>query len=185
MEQNSYSYLSPKCMVVKAPDKGGHAVIACGPIATGELIAVWSGRMVTGAELQTLAPEYRQHSVQVEEELFLTSLTPDEDADYINHCCEPNAGLSGQIALVAMRLIAPGEEITFDYAMSDGSGYDEFHCACGTDSCRGPVTGDDWRLPMLWRRYNGYFSPYLQRRIARLQQEQAAEMNCAPLLAIA
>jgi hypothetical protein len=73
-----------------------------------------------------------------------------------------------------MRDIGPGEEITFDYAMSDGSGYDEFACACGAATCRGRVTGEDWRLPALWRRYEGYFSPYLQRRIDTLRREQAA-----------
>jgi SET domain-containing protein len=173
MEQNSYSYLSSKCLVVKAPEKGGYAVLACEPIAAGELVAVWSGRIVTTEELERLEPAFRQHSVQVEDGLFLTSLTPNEGADYINHCCDPNVGLSGQIALLAMRAIAPGEEITFDYAMTDGSPYDEFPCACGAALCRGRVTGEDWRLPALWQRYDGYFSPYLQRRIAALQQEQA------------
>ena len=175
MGHNSQSYLSPKCLVVKAPQKGGHAVLAREPITAGELIAVWSGRIVAAEELKNLEPIFRQHSVQVEEGLFLTSLAPDEAADYINHCCDPNVGLCGQIALQAIRDIGPGEEITFDYAMSDGSGYDEFACACGAATCRGRVTGDDWRLPALWRRYDGYFSPYLQRRIAALQRQQAAE----------
>jgi hypothetical protein len=169
MDQSSSAYLSPKCMVVKAPEKGGHAVIACQPLDKGELIAVWSGRIVDDDALKELPAALRQHSVQVEEGLFLTSLKPDEAPDYINHCCDPNAGLSGQIAVVAMRPIAPGEEITFDYAMSDGSGYDEFSCACGASTCRRRVTGEDWRLAELWRRYDGYFSPYLQRRIAALR----------------
>jgi len=173
MGQRLTSYLSPKCVVLKAPEKGGHAVFAREPIAATELIAVWSGRVVMSAELETLTPELRQHSVQVEEGLFLTSLSPDEAPDYINHCCDPNAGLSGQIALIAMRPIPAGEEITFDYAMSDGSPYDEFACACGAVTCRGRVTGEDWRLPALWRRYDGFFSPYLQRRIARLQEQRA------------
>ena len=32
--------------------------------------------------------------------------------------------------------------------------------------------GDNWQLPELWAKYAGYFSPYLQRRIDRLAQEQ-------------
>ena len=48
-------------------------------------------------------------------------------ADWVNHSCEPNCGLSGQIALVALRRLEPGEEVCFDYAMSDGSPYDQFH----------------------------------------------------------
>ena len=42
-------------------------------------------------------------------------------ARFMNHSCEPNAGLSGQVVLVAMRDIRDGEEILYDYAMSDGS----------------------------------------------------------------
>lgn len=142
-------------------------MIAEAPIAKGELIAVWSGRLVSTDELKTLPEEFRRHSVQVEETLYMTSLTPDEPADYINHSCDPNSGLSGQVAIVALRDIVPGEEITLDYAMCDGSPYDEFECHCKSPNCRGRVTGEDWRLPALWTRYQGHFSPCLQRRIDR------------------
>jgi hypothetical protein len=77
--------------------------------------------------------------------------------------------LSGQLALVAMRAIQPGEEVSFDYAMCDGSVYDEFLCECGAPNCRGRVAGDDWRNPALWDKYAGYFAPYLQRRIDALR----------------
>jgi hypothetical protein len=93
-----------------------------------------------------------------------------ETADFLNHCCEPNAGMSGQLALVALRDIAPGEEVCLDYAMTDGSPYDEFPCACGAAQCRGWVTGSDWMRPELWKRYGNHFSPYLLRRIDRLKK---------------
>lgn len=169
-EQSSSSYLSPKCYVAHASEKGGRAVFAAEAIEPGELIAVWSGRLVTLAQFEKLPLEFRRHTVQVEEGLYLTSLAPDEAPDYVNHSCDPNAGLSGQIALVAMKAIAAGAEITFDYAMSDGSAYDEFPCACGAVTCRRRVTGEDWRQPALWARYEGFFSPYLQRRIDRLRK---------------
>lgn len=82
---------------------------------------------------------------------------------------QSNAGLSGQTGLVAIRAIQPGEEICYDYAMSDGSPYDEFRCKCGAVDCRARVTGNDWALPHLQRRYAGYFTPYLQRRIDELR----------------
>ena len=37
--------------------------------------------------------------------------------------------MRGNVMVVAMRDIAVGEELTYDYAMSDGSDYDEFECA--------------------------------------------------------
>ena len=68
--------------------------------------------------------------------------------------------------LVARRDIAPGEEICFDYAMSDTDPYDEFLCACGMEGCRGLITGADWKRPELQVRYRGWFSAYIDRKIA-------------------
>jgi hypothetical protein len=151
---------------------GGKAVFARSVIDSGELIAVWTGRIVSTDELDELPEDIRRHTVQVEEGLYLASHGPDEGPDFINHSCEPNAGLEGQIAIVALRRILPGEEVTIDYAMCDGSPYDEFDCACGSPICRGRVTGDDWRNPVLWERYAGHFSPYLERRIKALQRRR-------------
>jgi hypothetical protein len=53
--------------------------------------------------------------------------------------------------------------------MSDSTPYDEFECACDAPNCRGIFSGDDWRSPDLWLRYEGYFSPYLQRKINYLR----------------
>ncbi len=169
MSEPAHSHLSPKCAVLPVPDRGGHTVVATEPIAKGELIVVWSGTLVDSTLLSTLPPSVRRYSLQVEEQHYLVSLTDCEAADYVNHSCAPNSGLSGQIALVAMRDIHVGEEITYDYAMSDGSNYDQFECGCGAAHCRGRVTGEDWRRAELWERYEGYFSPYLQRRIRALE----------------
>ncbi len=168
------SYLSPKLEVRPHSDKGGMGVFAVEPLIANELIAVWSGRIHTYQELSQLSITKQQHSLQVEEGLYLTTDAEDEPADYINHSCNPNAGLDGQIVLRAMRAIVPGEEICYDYAMSDGSDYDEFECTCGTPDCRQKITGEDWRRPDLQKKYAGWFSTYLQRRIDRLHQASKA-----------
>ena len=168
MSQGSTAYLTDKCEVRHRDVTGGKAVYARDMIEPGELVAVWSGRVVPAEALDELPEEIRRHTVQIEEGLYLASLSPDEPPDFINHSCEPNAGLDGQLAIVAMHQILPGDEVTIDYAMCDGSSYDEFECACGSSSCRGHVTGDDWRNPDLWERYAGHFSPYIERRIKAL-----------------
>jgi hypothetical protein len=173
MSGRAHSFLSPKCDVKPTPNRGGHTVVAREDIAKGELIVVWSGTLVTSEELNGMPPTVRRYSLQVEENQYLVSLSDCEPPDYVNHSCDPNAGLSGQITLVAMRDIRPGEEITYDYAMSDGSPYDEFTCSCGSPHCRGHVSGEDWRRPDLWSRYAGYFSPYLQRRIMNAEMVRA------------
>ena len=166
----SNSYLSAKCVVRPVDEKGGHAVFATEPIRKGELLVVWSGTLVDGVTLDSLPASVRRYSLQVEEDHFLVSLTDCEPPDYVNHSCGPNAGLRGQIALVAMRDIDADEEITYDYAMSDGSAYDEFACRCGAADCRHWVSSQDWRTKELWNRYDGYFSPYLAARIASLKR---------------
>lgn len=161
-------YLSPKLQLKPNPEKGAGGIFAQEWVKTGELLLVWGGNILTGEQLEKAPAELIRFSVQVEENLYLTTVTTPSTADFVNHSCEPNAGLSSSISLVALRPIAPGEEVCYDYATSDGSAYDEFECACGTPSCRRRVTGNDWQRPELQIRYAGYFSPYLQRRIDRL-----------------
>lgn len=164
------SYLSPKLEVKPKKEIGAKGVFARSAIAPGELLAVWGGDVVDFAEFSRLSKAEQKMTAQVEEGLYLFSSRPGA-GDYINHSCDPNAGLRGQIGIVAMRHIATGEEVCIDYAMCDGTPYDEFECACRADKCRGRVTGDDWRIEELWERYEGYFSPYLQRRIDKIQTE--------------
>lgn len=169
------NYLSPKLHVEARPRRGGYGVFAHEPIGRDELVAVWGGDVMIARQFAQLSPAETRYAIQVEEDLYLVSDLPAEPADYINHSCDPNAGLSGQIVVVALRDIEPGEEICVDYAMIDGTPYDEFECGCDTDLCRGWVRGDDWRRPELWQRYAGHFSPYLQRRIDRLKRRMKAE----------
>ncbi len=165
-------YLSPKIEVRSLPDKGGFGIFARETIPAGEVTAVWGGYIVTEEQLYGLPHETQQHSVQIDEGLYLATIGEPESADFVNHSCEPNLGLRGQITLVALRDIQPGEEVCIDYAMTDSTPYDEFECHCGSPGCRSKVTGNDWKLPELWSKYAGYFSSYLQRRIDRLAQEQ-------------
>ena len=185
MSQSRTAYPTEKCEVQNRDVAGDKAVFARELIEPGEVVAVWSGRLVPVEELDDLSEEIRRHTVQVEEGLYLASLTPDEAPDYINHACEPNAGLDGQITIVAMQMIRPGDEVTIDYAMCDGSPYDEFDCACGSSQCRGRVTGNDWRDSLLWKRYAGHFSPYLQRRIAALQRKYSPRRRVRKRAALA
>jgi uncharacterized protein len=173
--QQSNSFLSPKCEVRRVDQKGGYAVYAAQTIRKGELLVVWSGTLVDSETLGRLPANFRRHSLQVEENQFMVSLTDCEPADYVNHSCNPNSGLRGQIALVAMRDIEPMEEITYDYAMSDGSGYDEFECKCGAPQCRNWVGSMDWQIRELRIKYEGYFSPYLAHRIANLDADDESD----------
>jgi hypothetical protein len=58
----------------------------------------------------------------------------------VSHSCEPNCGLvlPGRM-LVASRLIAAGEPITFDYQTTETRFAYPFQCLCGSGRCRGRI----------------------------------------------
>lgn len=161
------NYLTPKAQTRALPGSGTGA-IAIDPIRGGETVAVFGGHVVTRDQLDRMPADRQRRSIQLDDHLYLASAEAPEPGDMVNHSCAPNCGMQGSTIVVAMRDIAPGEELTFDYAMSDGSDYDEFECACGAPRCRGKVTGNDWMIPELQIAYRGYFSPYLAHRIASL-----------------
>ena len=162
------SYITPKARKGVSSAIEGRGLVAVAPIAADELVAIKGGHIVTTAALRSLPERLQNSEVQIAGGFHLAAV---EDAEYepvmlfINHSCEPNVGFAGNIVLVAMRDISPGEELTTDYALFDD--HDEMmHCQCGTSSCRGTISGQDWQRPELQRRYGNYFSAYLQRRFA-------------------
>jgi hypothetical protein len=82
------------------------------------------------------------------------------DARFINHGCDPNCESEiedRRIFIEAIRTIAPGEELTYDYQIgrddSDPPNVDEvFACRCGAASCRGSMLWPPKRQPRKPRR---------------------------------
>ena len=161
----SNGYLTPKA--TPRPTTAGRGCFAVEPIAGGHVVAAFGGRCLTRDEFDLLPLHQQVRGIQVDEHLFLSGAIEPEPSDFINHSCAPNCGMSGTTVVVALRDIEVGEQLTYDYAMSEGSD-DEFECTCGATACRGKVTGHDWMLPELQMRYRGNFSPYLAARIAAL-----------------
>jgi uncharacterized protein len=157
------SWLSPLAACRPAGTKG-LGVFAGEAIPAGTTVAGFGGCVVDRAELDTLDEKYRTHSLQIDDHLFIVSELPFDDADYVNHSCDPNCGIVGSVLLVTMRAVAAGEELCFDYAMTDTDDYDEFECSCGTPLCRGTITGADWQAAEMRERYQGWRSAYIERR---------------------
>ena len=75
---------------VRPAGSKGNGVVATAPIAPGEVVAVFGGVIVTTAQMRDL-PEWQRHlTMQVHDDLFITSPEPGEPADAINHSCDPN-----------------------------------------------------------------------------------------------
>ena len=61
-------------------------------------------------------------------------------AMFVNHSCDPNCETDeekGRVYIAAIRDIAAGEELTYDYCLYDGD--DEAPCSCGSKDCRGSM----------------------------------------------
>jgi hypothetical protein len=158
------NFLTPLAVPFGTPPHGfGSCAVAVIPAGTS--VATFGGTAMTRVEFAKFEAERQSRSLQVNTNLIFLGPPSREPGDSINHSCEPNCGMRNATTIVAMRDIAVGEELTFDYAMSDASDYDEFDCNCGTALCRGRVRADDWQLETLRHRYTGFFSPYIQRKI--------------------
>jgi len=166
MPSSPSSYLNDKCEVRSAFGTQ-MGVYARDEIKKDEVIAIFGGLLRSGTALAEVPKEIAHLVLQIEEDVYLVP-TEAGPAHRMNHSCDPNCGFAGQIVIVAMRDIAADEHLTFDYAMCDGTPYDEFVCMCGSALCRHHITGTDWGRPELHARYAGYFSPYLQRRIGNI-----------------
>ena len=176
--QSGYSsYFHPN-LVVKSSPIAGKGVFAKAAIKKGEIINVFTGLIVTKEEYEKLLKLFgdtiEDYKTKLADNFYLISMVDDktvlEDEDFINHSCNPNVGVRGQVMMAAMRDIKPGEEVTFDYAMTDNDPEDDFICKCGAKNCRKMVRGSDWKLPELQKRYRGYFSWYLQEKIDKLKK---------------
>ncbi|HKW92916.1 MAG TPA: SET domain-containing protein-lysine N-methyltransferase [Methylomirabilota bacterium] len=160
------SYLSPKTRVGESRIEG-KGLFARRRIRKGEIVAIKGGHVYDRRTLASVKPRIAVSYIQIADRFFIGALTAAEVARnklFINHSCAPNLGIRGQVMYVALRDIMAGEELTYDWAM-EANRSAPTRCRCGTRRCRRVLTGRDWMIPRLQRRYRGYFSSYLEDKI--------------------
>ncbi|HEY4284327.1 MAG TPA: SET domain-containing protein-lysine N-methyltransferase [Chthoniobacterales bacterium] len=161
------SYRSPKTEV-RTSSIHGRGLFATTGIAKDEIVAVKGGHIVTGNFLaEQITPALGPVEIQIDNDLFIAPVTTEEREGsmlYSNHSCDANLGIRGEITFVALRDIAAGEELTHDWCTTDNGDYN-LKCNCGVPNCRGTLTGKDWQRADLQKKYRGYFSAYLQKKM--------------------
>lgn len=116
----------------------GRGVFATRRFRGGETIAAIEGRVIAD-------PDYG--SSYCMDLGYGSALEPDPPFRFLNHSCRPNCAIGGYTAwdeesshaepvmyLTALTAIAPGEQLTIDYAWPASSA---IPCLCGSDDCRG------------------------------------------------
>ncbi len=130
----------------------GKGVFALQDIAEGEVIIEYLGEIITWQEAQDRHPHdpaQPNHTFyfHVDEDRVIDANVGGNAARWINHSCAPNCYADeqdGRIFIAALRNIAAGEELHYDYGLIIDERYTpklkaEYPCWCGTSSCRGTL----------------------------------------------
>ena len=162
--QGSSSWLNPK-LIVRESRIAGHGLVAIAPVECGEVCCRLSGELMTDERLSVhVAGRAHYSALAVDERLHLVQ-SDDDPTTKGNHSCDPNMWLADAVTVVARRPIPVGDEATIDYALLTVNPSWSMECRCSSALCRELVRGEDWRLPELRARYEGHWSPFIERRI--------------------
>lgn len=142
----------------------GTAVLAQRAIRAGEFIAGFYGEVYHCDRATDLPEKVRNHAIQFAEHYWRDAVDGGI-ARNINHSCAPNCGISGFFDIVAIRDLAAGEELFFDYGMTENSDWvvPGGQCHCGTDSCRGTILPYRDLPQEVQHQYRPYASRWLTR----------------------
>lgn len=159
---------------IKGIDSGiaGRGVRAKLPITSGEVVAIKGGHIVNESTVASLPEEIRNSAFQIADGRYLAALSIDEYEGVmmlINHSCEPNLGMGGNVLLVSMIDIPVDAELVIDYALFLADPDFVMDCQCGAASCRGTIRGTDWMRRDLQDRYRGWFSWLVQQKIDQVR----------------
>ena len=166
-ERTPSYYLHPSVELRESP-LAGMGLFATAAIRKGTIINIAEDNVVSLDEINSFTPAQNNFCYQIDARHYICPRDPENPtADwYTNHSCDPNTGPGGdQYTMVAIHDIAEGEEITYDYAMTETDAAWSMVCHCGSHNCRGVITGNDWKNKNLQERYAPYFIPDILSKI--------------------
>ena len=117
--------------------KHGLGLFATRVINEGEVILAFAGPIISYQ--QVLRKRTPDNAFQISRNRYVDLRKPGVLA---NHSCEPNAGVTPDLILIALKKISKDEEITYDYsACMDKDTTCDFVCDCGARTCRKTIRG--------------------------------------------
>lgn len=148
----------------------GRGVFAKLPLQPREIIFYMNGKLI---DFEKSIDHMGEYSVQIGPQSYVDPISP---ARYLNHSCAPNAGFVDDISLIALRPIACGEEIRFDYSTTMLERHWELDCSCGAAACRGRIRDFDFIPPDLQDYYLelGVVQSFILEEVAATLRTKAA-----------
>ncbi len=133
-------FASPMGLIIRSSAIHAAGCYTTTPIRKGARVAEYTGPRLSKAEADK---RYDETPITYLFGLGDGSVVIDGHcmAMFINHSCDPNCETheeKGRVWIKAIRTIAAGEEITYDYCLYDGDD-DEALCNCGARKCRGTM----------------------------------------------
>lgn len=98
-------------------------------------------------------------------------IDPAKPYKFLNHSCNPSAGIKGRVALVALRDMGEGEEVTIDYSTIEGDLRWKMKCACGERNCRGIIRSIHYLPEAQFRKYLPYVSTYFKKLYLKRKED--------------
>jgi SET domain-containing protein len=127
-------------------------VFALQPLRAGEQVIEYVGERITWREAlrrHPHDPDDPNHTFffHIDDGHVIDASRGGNSARWINHSCDPNCEsdeVEGRVFIRAVRDIAPGDELFYDYRLVIEERYTpslkrQYACRCGSVSCRGTM----------------------------------------------
>jgi hypothetical protein len=132
-------------LIVRSSHLHGAGVYTLAPIAKGTHVLEYTGPRISRKECEGLYTnsEVTYLFTMDDEQTFIDGFGM---AAFVNHSCNPNCEtdqFGDHIWIIAIRDIAAGEELLYDYHLWDADPDDKAPCYCGAKSCRGTMYSEE------------------------------------------
>ena len=130
----------------------GKGVFAVAPLGEGERLIEYTGEVITWREALRRHPHDPgdpDHTFyfHIDDKHVIDAKFGGNSSRWINHACLPNCEadeVDGRVFIKALRDIAPGEELFYDYGLVIDQRHTrklkkQFECRCGSPGCRGTM----------------------------------------------
>jgi len=160
-EMQTRKKLAPKAkrerrFAVRRSSIHGLGVFALTWIAKGVRVIEYKGERISHEAADERYSELHANSAHtmlftVNDQTVIDATRRGNSARWINHSCAPNCEIideKDRIFIHALRVIGPGEELTYDYNLQIGEPHTEkaqreHACYCGAKKCRGTMLGEE------------------------------------------
>ncbi|MGO4392592.1 SET domain-containing protein [Variovorax sp. M-6] len=130
----------------------GNGVFAVQDIAEGETLIEYKGEVISWEEALRRHPHdpaqpHHTFYFHIDDDRVIDGNVDGNASRWINHSCDPSCEADeqdGRVFIKALRNIAAGEELSYDYGLVIDEPYTkklkaDFPCWCGSEDCRGTL----------------------------------------------